>query len=143
MEIRSSVLEAVMFPALGMVEVSATPYLLTILAAFALCLLTFAVFALVDSSAETWPVRALQRGRLRASRMHRMLKRRHVDVAAYARSLDVIELKQQLQKCRDCGLSGLCDRALKSRAPSRSVFSFCPNRPAIEHYLVERAPVSA
>jgi len=132
-----------MFTAVGMVEVSATPYLLTILAAFALCLVTFAGFALFDSNAETWLVRAVQRGRLRASRMYRMLKRRHADVAAYARSLDVIALKQQLQKCRDCGLSALCDRALKSRAPSRSVFSFCPNRPTIEHYLIERAPVSA
>jgi len=143
MEIRSSVLEAVMFPALGMVEVSATPYLLTILAAFALSLLVFAGLALFDSNAETWPVRALQRGRLRASRMYRMLKRRHVDVAAYARSLDVIELKQQLRICEHCGLTALCDRAMKSRAPSRSAFSFCPNRPSIEHYLVERAPVSA
>jgi len=132
-----------MSPALGYVQISVAPYLVTIFAAFALCLLTLALVALFDSTAETWPVRSLQRARLLTSRMYRMLKRRHVDVAGYARSLDVIELKQQLQTCERCGLTGLCDRAMQSHAPSRSAFSFCPNRPIIDHYLVERAPVSA
>ena len=131
-----------MSPALGFVPVSVTPYLLTILGAFALCLLTFAVVALLDSTAETWPVRALQRARLRASRMHRMLTRRHIDVAGYARSLEAVELKHQLDTCRHCGLTAMCDRALTSHASSRSAYSFCPNRPAIGRYLIERTPVS-
>lgn len=131
-----------MIYALGSVQVSVMPYLLTILAAFALCLLVFAATSLLDSDAETWPVRATQRARLRRSRMYRMLKRRHVDIAGYARSLPVAELKEQIQACRDCGMTNVCDRALKSRGPSRSVFSFCPNRPAIERYLFDRTPIS-
>lgn len=131
-----------MSPALGFVQVSVTPYLLTILATFALCLLMLAVLALFDSDLERWPVRLLQRARLRGSRMYRMLKRRHVDVPGYARSLAVAELKQQLRTCENCGLVRLCDRACSTRAPSRSAFSFCPNRLAIESYLVSRSPVS-
>ena len=124
-----------MFYALGAVEVSAAPYLWAILTLFAACVLTLAVAALLDSDAETWLVRAGQRARLSRTRMRRMLKRRHVDIGAYARSLSVPEIKEQVSICRHCGLVDLCDRALQSRGPSRSAFSFCPNRPAIERHL--------
>lgn len=128
-----------MLHAVGAVEVSATPYLLTIFAAFAACLLVLAYAALMDSDAETVLVRAGQGLRLRRSRMGRMLRRRHVGVAAYARGLSVAAIKQQLRACQSCSLTDLCDRALDARGPSRSSFSFCPNRPDIERYLALRA----
>ena len=124
-----------MFYALGSVEVSAAPYLWTILTLFAACVLTLAIAAVLDSDEDTWLVRAGQRIRLSRTRMRRMLRRRHVDLGAYARSLSVAEMKDQISTCRTCGLVDLCDRALESRGPSRSVFSFCPNRPAIERHL--------
>lgn len=124
-----------MFHALGAVEVSAAPYVWTILTVFAACVLTLAVASLLDSDQETWLVRAGQRVRLSRTRMGRMLRRRHVDIGAYARSLSVPAIKEQISTCRHCGLVDLCDRALGSRGPSRSAFSFCPNRPAIERHL--------
>ena len=124
-----------MFYALGSVEVSAAPYLWTILTLFTACVLTLAVAALLDSNAENGLVHAGQRVRLSRTRMRRMLKRRHVNLGAYARSLTVAEMKDQISTCQHCGLTDLCDRALESRGPSRSAFSFCPNRPAIERHL--------
>lgn len=124
-----------MLHALGAVEVSATPYVLTILAALAGCLLILAYATLMDSDAETVFVRAGQQLRLSQSRMGRMLRRRHVDVGAYARSLTVVEMKRQVALCRGCGLTDLCDRALAGHGASRSSFSFCPNRNAIEHFM--------
>lgn len=123
-----------MLYALGSVQVSATPYLLTIFGAFAVCLLILAYAALMDSEAEIALVRAAQRLRLARSRMGRMLRRRHVSVPAYARALSVVELRRQVALCRDCGLTDLCDRALRGTGPSRSAFSFCPNRTAIERF---------
>ena len=76
-------------------------------------------------------------------RMFRMLRRRHVDVAGYARVQGAVELGRQLRACEDCRHTAVCDRALKSRAPSRSSYSFCPNRPAIERYLIRRAHIQA
>ena len=124
-----------MFYALGAVEVSAAPYVWTILTVFTACVLTLVVASLLDSDAETWLVRAGQRVRLSRTRMGRMLERRRVDLGAYVRALSVAELKAQISTCRHCGLVDLCDRALGSRGPSRSAFSFCPNRPAIERHL--------
>lgn len=131
-----------MFHALGEVQVSAMPFVLTILVAFALCFVTFAVAALLDSEQDTWLVRAGQRARLSTTRMHRMLKRRHVDAGRYVRAFTAGELREQIRTCGNCSLGALCDRALNSRAPAaRSSFSFCPNRPAIERYL--NAPARA
>lgn len=126
-----------MLHALGAVQVSAAPYLLTILTAFTACVLILAYAALMDSDAETVLVRAGQRLRLSQSRMGRMLRRRHAGVAAYAKSLSVVELKRQVAQCRGCGLTQLCDRALAGNGASRSSFSFCPNRNAIERFLGE------
>lgn len=124
-----------MLHALGAVQVSAAPYLLTILTAFAACVLILAYAALMDSDAETLLVRAGHKLRLSQSRMGRMLRRRHVSVPAYARSLAVVELKRQIAQCQGCGLTPLCDRALAGNGASRSTFSFCPNRNAIERFL--------
>jgi hypothetical protein len=125
-----------MLHALGAVEVSATPFLLTILAAFALCFVTFAVAALLDSNQDTWLVRAGQRTRLARTRMHRMLKRRHIDVARYVGVFTPAELRGQVAACHECSRGSTCDRALRSRShASRSSFSFCPNRPSIERYF--------
>lgn len=132
-----------MLHAVGAVEVSVTPYVLTILTAFAACVLILAYAALMDSDAETALVRAGQRLRLGRSRMGRMLRRRHVALPAYARALSVVEIKRQLQTCKGCGLTDLCDRALDARGPSRSSFSFCPNRPGIERYLAGATPALA
>ena len=132
-----------MLYAVGSVGVSATPYILTIFGAFAACLLILAYAALMDSDAETVLVRAGQTLRLSRSRMGRMLRRRHVVLPAYARTLSVVEIKKQLRTCRNCGLTDLCDRALDARGPSRSSFSFCPNRPTIERYLAGAAPALA
>lgn len=124
-----------MLQALGSVQVSAMPYVLTILTLFAACVLIFAFATLLDSDRESALVRVIQRARLSRTRMRVMLRRRHVGLDAYARSLSVLEMKRQIRTCRNCGLADLCDRALQSRGPSRSVFSFCPNRPAIERFL--------
>ena len=124
-----------MLYALGSVQVSAAPYLLTIFTALAACVLILAWAALVDSDAETLLVRAGHKLRLSQSRMGHLLRRRHVDVAAYAKSLTVVELKRQVAQCRDCGLTELCDRALAGNGASRSSFSFCPNRSAIDRFL--------
>lgn len=132
-----------MLHAVGSVEVSVTPYVMTIFVAFAACLLILAYAALMDSDAETLLVRAGQKLRMGRSRMGRMLRRRHVNVAAYARTLSVVEIKAQLQTCRSCGLTDLCDRALDARGASRSSFSFCPNRPEIERYLAGATPALA
>lgn len=129
-----------MLYALGAVQVSAAPYLLTLLIAFAGCVLVLVVATLLDSDADTALVRAAQFGRLWRTRMPRMLKRRQVDVWAYARSLSLPALKEQIAVCERCGLEDLCDRALRSRAPgARSTFSFCPNRPAIQRHVLHRA----
>lgn len=133
-----------MFHALGEVQVSAMPFLLTILGAFALCFVTFAVAALFDSGQDNWLVRAGQRARLSTTRMHRMLKRRHIDVGRYVGAFTPGELREQIATCRECSRGSTCDRALQSRAQaSRSSFSFCPNRPSIERYFNTPARVPA
>lgn len=129
--------------ALGYVQVSAAPYVLTLLVALAACIVVIAAAALLDSEQDTWLVRAGQRARLFTTRMNRMLKRRHIDATGYVGMLSLAELRGQIATCQNCGLADLCDNALRSRAASssRSAFSFCPNRPAIERYLSARAPV--
>jgi hypothetical protein len=127
----------------GSVAVSAAPFVVTIFAAFAACVLILALAALMDSDAETVWVRAAQKLRLGRSRMGRMLRRRHVALSSYARSLSVVEIKRQLGTCRNCRLTDLCDRALDARGPSRSSFSFCPNRADIERYLAGATPAFA
>ena len=129
-----------MFYALGSVQVTAAPLLWTLLVAFSACVLVIAAAALLDSNANTWPVRAVQRVRLSTTRMHRMLRRRQVAIGAYTRGLSVTELKEQIDTCTHCGLVDLCDRALGAEGNGRSAFSFCPNRPAIERHLFERMP---
>lgn len=133
-----------MFYALGAVQVSAMPYLVILLSTLAFCILMLAGATLLDSDAEAWPVRAMQRARLRTTRMEQMLRRRNIDVGAYARGLPVAELKAQIATCRSCGLTDLCDRCLESRVPATSAsFSFCPNRPAVERRLEPRVVVTA
>ncbi len=133
-----------MIYALGSVEVSAAPYLLTILTAFVACLLVFAVAALLDSEQDTWLVRAGQRARLSTTRMRRMLKRRGVDIADYTSALTLAQIREQVRVCQTCGLVDLCDRALDSRAAgSRSSFSFCPNQSPIQRYLASLAHAGA
>lgn len=133
-----------MFHALGEVQVSAMPFLLTILAAFALCFVTFAVAALLDSTQDNWLVRAVQRARMSTTRMPRMLKRRHVDIARYVHAFTPGELREQIATCHGCSRVSTCDRALQSQSlASRSSFSFCPNRPSIERYFNTPARVAA
>lgn len=132
-----------MFHALGEVQLSVAPYIWTLFTVLAACIFVLAWAALADSGAETWPVRAVQRWRLGRTRMVRMLRRRHVPVGAYVRLLPVAQLKEQIQTCQTCGLDDLCDRALAGPGPSRSVFSFCPNRPVIERCLMSPARAAA
>lgn len=124
-----------MLHAIGSVQISAAPYVMTILTVLVTCIVILAWASLLDSDLDTPLARAIQKVRLSRSRMGRMLRRRHVSVAAYANSLPMLEMKQQVQTCRNCRLQDLCDRALAGRGPSRSSFSFCPNRPAIERHL--------
>jgi len=125
-----------MFYAPGSAEISAAPYLWTILTTFAACVLLLASAALLDSELDTWAVRAGQNVRLMRTRLGRMLKRRHVTRSNYTRLLTVAEIRRQIQVCQGCSCTDLCDRALDSRAVEpRSRYSFCPNHPAIDRYL--------
>ena len=132
-----------MFHALGSVEISAMPYVATLLIALAFCVLTFAGAALLDSDRDNALVRLGQRLRLRSTRMHRMLQRRGIQAGPYVRTLGVVQVRSQIATCRACGSQQLCDRALASRggANSHSRFTFCPNRPALERYLDPRAQI--
>ena len=128
-----------MYYAPGSVEISAAPYLWTILTVFAACVLLLASAALLDSELDTWVVRAGQSVRLMRARLGRMLKRRHVTRSNYVRLLTVAEIRRQIQVCEGCSCTDLCDRALNSEATRdgepRSRYSFCPNHPEIDRYL--------
>jgi hypothetical protein len=50
-----------MFEALGLVQVSAAPYVATILTGLAICVLALAALALRDSEQDTWLARAVRR----------------------------------------------------------------------------------
>lgn len=134
-----------MFHALGSVEVSAAPYLWTILTALAACVLILAVAALLDADSEMPLVRVAQRLRLSRTRMAHMLRRRGIPLGGYAGRLSAATMKRQAELCGRCDSAALCDRALRARAGahSHSHFTFCPNQPAIERFLLERAHIQA
>jgi hypothetical protein len=82
-------------------------------------------------AAPAWLARLLQVWHLRHTRLGRMLQRRGVEPAEYARATPFVEVETQIADCHSCVCQPLCDRALGSRAPSRSNYSFCPNHEAI------------
>ena len=133
-----------MFYALGSVGVSVAPYLWAILALFAVSVLVLASAALLDSESELPLVRLTQGLRLSGMRMGRMLRQREIPIARYAGALSVATLKRQADTCAGCEKTELCDRAL-ARTPgpnSHTHYSFCPNQPAIEHFLAARTPAA-
>lgn len=81
------------------------------------------------------PVRAWQRWRLSRSRLGLLMRRRHVDVAAYVQATPVAQLKQQLAVCAKCPSTERCQRALWSIGAGSSPYAFCPNRPAVEPFF--------
>lgn len=87
----------------------------------------------------TWLVRVLQGWSLHRSRMARLLRRRGVDVGAYVRAFPIVEIESQLARCHACAFKGTCDRALRSTAPSRSTYSFCPNSRFVRQFKLTRA----
>jgi hypothetical protein len=133
----------VMSYALGVAEVSAAPYVWTILTALAACVLILAIAALLDAGSEMPLVRFAQQLRLSRTRMGRMLRRRGIRVGAYAGSLSAVTLQRQAAICGRCGSTAMCDRALRSRggAHSHTRYTFCPNQDAVERYLIERAHI--
>ena len=125
-----------MFYAPVSAEISAAPYIWTILTVFAACVLLLASAALLDSELDTWVVRLGLHVRLMRARLGRMLTRRRITPSNYARLLTVAEIRRQILVCQGCSCTDLCDRALDSRAVEpRSRYSFCPNHPAIDRYL--------
>jgi hypothetical protein len=85
-------------------------------------------------TAPAWFVRLLQTWHMRRARLGRLLQRRGIDPAAYVRAYPIIEIEAQLADCHICISQPICDRALRSQAPSRSTYSFCPNTDAIERF---------
>ena len=102
---------------------------------------TFGILAILafvtlrDTDEDTWLVRAYQGLRLRSTRMSRLLRRRHVGVGEYVRSLPVAEVKAQIARCQGCACKALCDRALGSIAPCTSRYSFCPNTEPVDRFV--------
>ena len=133
-----------MFYALGSVEVSALPYVATILTLFAACVLVFATAALLDSDSEMPLVRLAQSGRLSAMRLGGMLQRQGIAVRDYAATLSSATLRRQALTCQQCSQTRRCDRALAGRGGpnSHTRFTFCPNQPAIARYLDPRSRIS-
>jgi hypothetical protein len=86
----------------------------------------------------TWLIRVFQRFAFAQARMGRMLRRRGIPPGAYLRAFPFIEVEAQLARCHACPCKGLCDRALASRAPTRSRYSFCANARFIDSYIVSR-----
>ena len=130
-----------MFPASVSIAVSATPFVTTLLVALGVCVLVLAVATLLDSDRETAPVRAAQRLRLIGMRLPRMLRRHGIATADYLASLSVAEIREHIRKCDKCSgaLGDLCDRDLDAQHPcARTAFSYCPNRNAVQRYLVRK-----
>lgn len=132
-----------MFYALGSVEVSAMPYVATILTLFAACVLVLVSAALLDADSEMPLVRLAQRARLSGMRLGRMLRREGIAVRDYAGTLSAATLRQQALTCGQCSQTRLCDRALAGRRGpnSHTHFTFCPNQPAIARYLDPRSRI--
>lgn len=133
-----------MFYALGSVEVSAMPYVATILTLFTACVLVLVTAALLDSDSEMPLVRLAQRARISGLRLGRMLRRQGVTVRDYAGTLSAATLQRQALACRQCSQTQLCDRALAGNGGpnSHTRFTFCPNQPAIARYLDPRSHIS-
>jgi len=115
--------------------ISISGYIWTLNAVTFGILAILAIVTLRDTDEDTGLVRAYQRWRLSRTRMSRLLKRRHVEAAAYVRSLPVVEVKAQIARCRDCQCKERCDRALRSLAPCTSRYSFCPNTESVERFV--------
>lgn len=94
-----------------------------------------------DLNRPAWLIRALQRWHVYRSRLGRLLKRRNVAIAQYVRAFPIVEVETQLAACFSCHSKALCDRALRSRVPSRSRYTFCPNTRFIERYELNRIGV--
>ena len=114
--------------------ISISGYIWTLNAVTFGILATLALLTLRDTDEDTWLVRAYQGWRLKGTRMSRLLKRRHVGVGDYVRSLPVAEVKAQIARCHDCQCKELCDRALRSIAPCTSRYSFCPNTDSVDRF---------
>jgi hypothetical protein len=84
-----------------------------------------------------WIVRLLQRWHLRFTRLGRLLRRRGINQAAYVRHFPIVEVEAQLARCHQCTYQPLCDRAVAS-SRRRSRYTFCPNTPFIDRYLLAR-----
>jgi hypothetical protein len=130
-----------MFPATGGVAVSATPFVVTLLFAFGACVLVLAVAALLDSDRESALVRAVLRLRLTGLRMPRMLVRHGIAPGEYLAAHSVAEIREHIRRCEKCAgtLGDLCDRDLDARHPcAHTAFAYCPNRNAVQGYLVRK-----
>lgn len=125
-------------------HLSMAPYVLMLSAILLTCVAIIFMATLMDSDADTGLVRVWQHARLSTTRMRRMLRRRGIAPGAFVRSQSVPDLREQINLCRECLQHELCDRALASvKLSSHATFSFCPNRPAIERYVLAHAPPSS
>lgn len=130
-----------MFPATGAVAVSATPFVMTLLFALGVCALVLAIAMLFDSERESGLVRAAQRLRLTGMRLPRMLRRHGVEAGDYLAAHSVTEIREHIRKCEKCAetLGDLCDRDLDAHHPcAHTAFAYCPNRNAVQRYLVRK-----
>ena len=132
-----------MVEVLGSTVITTVVYAMAIVTTLALCVLIVAAAALLSGDEETPLARLGVEWRLSHTRMARLLKRRGIAPARYTDSLSVATLQRQVAICRQCQGKDRCDRALASRggAHSHTHFTYCPNQPAIERYLLERAHI--
>lgn len=115
--------------------ISISGYIWTLSAVTFGILAALAFLALHDTDENTWLARAYQRWRLGRTRMGKLLKRRHFAAAAYVRALPIVEIKEQIARCRACPSTALCDRAVRSLAAGTSRYSFCPNVRTIDRLI--------
>ncbi|MBX6419762.1 MAG: hypothetical protein IRZ06_01975 [Nevskia sp.] len=119
----------------------ATPFIAAVLLSFLFALAAVSVLTFLDTErGQRWQ-RAWLGRRLAHSRMRGMLAAHGIEPQTYLQQTPVAQMRAQLRVCRECPYRQRCARVCDTARHFRSGrdYSFCPNRPAIERFLRDRA----